>query len=127
MSLYRYLSLLVFTAFVLGGYLFYSEKEYKQVGKYFEEFKQKSENYLFLKKKWISKENKEKILNSMRTRFKPVVYKKEGNRVVIEFKTLDERSFGRVGDMFLNNGFVIKKFDIKKQSETLFFHIEVEI
>ncbi len=127
MSLFRYISILIFTAFITGGYLFYFEQEYRQTSEYFKEFKQKSENYLFLKKKWASKEHKEKILKSIKRRFKPSVYKKEENHVVIEFENLNERSFKKVGDMFLNNGFVINNLDIKRQGEALFFHIEVKI
>jgi hypothetical protein len=124
MQLVLFMSLLFIILFI---YDYNLKKVYVKDVKSFQEYTKQASSLIVLQKKWNNKEKNKRLLNTIRTSFKPTVYKVENNMHILMFDNLTKPILNRLGKMLLNSNLIFKKIDLKKDDKKTSLYIEVKI
>ncbi len=121
--------LLVMTLSMLALFIYRytTQKSYQEDRSSFQNYKQEASKLIELQRKWSNKKEDEKLLKSIKIRFKPTSYRVQKDRHQITFERLNSSSLKRLAKTLLNSNLTFKKIDLTKKDSTVSLYIEVQI
>lgn len=112
---------------MLYAYKLSVEKSYKEEFESFENYKAQASKLIVLQNRWSNKEEDKKILQSIKSRFKPSSYTKDKNLHILKFENISKSTLRRLGKTLLNSNLTLKKLYIKRDDKRVSLHVEVQI
>lgn len=120
-------ALLVLLSIFFALFLFVSQNRLKEEQKIYNNFKNRSKNFVDLSRKWGENKNKKKIFVRLRAISRPIKDIKKGHIRILDFKNLSQLHLERIAKIIFNSNFNIQALDIEKVNDKISLHVEVKL
>ena len=124
------LQILIVASLVFIGLFFYKytlQTSYEKDIISFRNYAKQADALISLQNKWSNKEEDEKLIKSIKTRFDASIYRVEKQVHILQFDNLTKSTLNRLGKMLLNSNLTLKKIELKKDATNISLHVEVKI